>query len=277
MSQWSLNSVSKGRSPLLFLLLVFALSVPLSLAGGLIGLELLPGVPVSSLVGTFCPMIAALILVYRRDKAAGMAGLLKRAFDYKRITSKIWVVPVLLLMPAVMLIEYGLLRLMGSPIPAPRFAVWTPVVMFLAFFIAALGEELGWTGYAIDPLQDRSNALQAAILLGLAWAAWHLIPVVQVGRSPAWIVWQCLFWVATRVLSVWLYNNTGRSVFAAAMFHTMLNVSTFLFPVNGSFYDPRLTALIVTPVAVIVTLVWGAGTLAQYRFARPDRTRSVVL
>ncbi len=268
------TTTSTSKSPLLYFLLVFALSVPLSLAGGIIGLDLLPGVPASSLVVTFCPMIAALILVYRREKAAGAAKLLKRAFDFNLITAKVWYIPVVLLMPVVFVLSYVLMRLMGTPVPAPQFPVWLPVVMFAVFFIYALGEELGWTGYAIEPMQNRSSAVQAGIVLGLVWAAWHIIPVVQVGRSAAWIAWQCLFWVATRVLFVWLYNNTGRSAFAAAVFHSTLNVCTFLFPVNGSFYDPRITGLIVTGVALIVIVIWGPRTLARYRFAQPHRAHS---
>jgi CAAX protease family protein len=256
-----------NKSPFTFILLVFALSIPFSLAGTMIRLELLPGLPLSSLIVTFCPLIAALILVYRENKTAGVTELLKRPFDYKRIRAKVWYTPVVLLMPGVMVLSYGLMRWMGSPVPATQFPFLAPLVMFVVFFIASLGEELGWMGYAIDPMQDRLNALQASILLGLAWAAWHIIPVVQHGRSPAWIAWQCLFWVASRVLFVWLYNNTGKSVFAVTVYHAMLNVTWQLFPINGSFYDPHITGLIVACAAVIVTFLWGPKTLARYRYA----------
>ena len=271
MTTRSPNSISHNRSAATFLLLVFALSTPLSLVGTTIGIELLPGLPVSSLIVTFCPMIAALILVYRKNQTAGVTALLKRSFDYKRIKAKAWYAPVILMMPGVMAWSYGLMRWMGAPVPAPQFPALAPLVMFLAFFFTSLGEELGWMGYAIDPMQERLGAFRASILLGSAWAAWHIIPVVQAGRTPAWIAWQCLFWVASRVLFVWLYNNTGKSVFAAAVYHAMLNVTWQLFPVNGSFYDPRITGLIVAFVAVIVTFLWGPKTLAQYRFAQSRR------
>ncbi len=261
------TSTSTNKSPLKFFILVFALSIPFSLLGTVTELQLLPGLPVSALVVTFCPLMAALILVYRENKFAGMIGLLKRSFDYKRIKAKVWFVPVVLLMPVVMALEFGLLHLMGSPIPVPQFSVLTALAMFLVAFIAALGEEVGWMGYAIDPMQDWSNALQASILLGLAWAVWHFIPLMQAGRSPVWIAWWSLATVMQRVLIVWLYNNTGKSVFVTAIYHAMMNVTWQLFPINGSFYDPRITGLIVAFAAVIVTFLWGAKTLAQYRFA----------
>ena len=106
-------------------------------------------------------------------------------------------------------------------------------MMFVTFFVCALGEELGWSGYVIDPLQDRRSALQASVLLGLVWAAWHLVPLIQADRSPEWIGWWSLYTAASRILMTWLYNNTGKSVFAAALYHDMSNLSWQLFP------DPR--------------------------------------
>jgi hypothetical protein len=73
--------------------------------------------------------------------------------------------------------------------------------------------------------------------------------------------------VASRVLIVWIYNNTGKSVFAAILYHDINNVSSFLFPNYGSHYDPRITGLITALAAAIVTVVWGPRTLARYRNA----------
>lgn len=88
-------------SPLKFFLLVFAFSIPLWLIGAVTPLQLLPGLPVSSLMA-FCPLIAASILVYREDKTTGVTELLKRSFDYGRIRAKVWYVPTVLLMPGML-------------------------------------------------------------------------------------------------------------------------------------------------------------------------------
>ena len=97
------------------------------------------------------------------------------------------------------------------------------------------------------------------------WAIWHWVPLIQADRSLSWIAWGSLGTVAQRVLIVWLYNNTGKSVFAAALFHDMSNVSWQLFPNYGSHWDPRIVGLIVAFVAAIVTIAWGPKTLARYR------------
>ncbi len=256
----------RSRSLLTFFVLVFALAVPFWFGGAVITLQLLPGLPVSALAASV-PLIAAAMLVYRENGTASVADLLKRAFDFKRISAKVWYAPIILLMPGVMVVSYGLMRLLGLPLPTPQFSVLASLVLFVAFFFSTVGEEVGWTGYATDPMQARWSALQTGMLLGVIWAVWHLVPLVQADRSPVWIAWWGLSTVASRVLIVWLYNNTGQSVFAAIVFHAMSNVSTFLFPNAGSHYDPRITGPILAVVAAIITIVWGPKTLARYRNA----------
>src|SRR5512136_1045824 len=105
-----MNEISSTRkSPVIFFILVFTLSSLFWMVGALTGLQLLPGVPVSAF-SSFCPMIAALILVYRENKSSGMARLLKRSIDYKRIKAKVWLAPTILFWPGVMVLSYGVMR-----------------------------------------------------------------------------------------------------------------------------------------------------------------------
>jgi hypothetical protein len=174
-------------------------------------------------------------------------------------------------MPGIMALSYLVMRLAGVPLPLPQFSLLQALALFVGFFIGALAEELGWSGYAIDPLQDRFGALRASLLLGVVWALWHFIPLLEVPRSWTFIAWWSLGTVADRVIIVWLYNNTGRSVFVAAIFHAMINLTWQLFPVNGSFYDPRVTGLITAAVAVVVVIVWGSRTLTRRKSALPGQ------
>jgi uncharacterized protein len=260
-------STPRSRSPLKFFLLVFALSIPFLVVGGVTGLQLLPCLPLAALA-IVCPVTAAVICVYRENRSAGVTALLKRAFDYKRIRSKIWYAPILLLMPCVSVLSYGVMRAMGVPLPAPQFAILSTLGLLLGFFVGALAEELGWSGYAIDPMQDRWGALQASVLLGVVWAAWHIVPLLQAHRPPAWIGWWSLGTVAMRVLMVWLYNNSGKSVFAMALFHAMSNLAWQSFPIHGSYFDPRVHGVIMAFVAVVVTVVWGRTRFRRWRWSR---------
>jgi uncharacterized protein len=257
----------RDRSALVYFVLTFALSIPFWIAGALTNFQLLPGVPVSAL-GLLCMVGTASILVYRENGLTGVVELLKRSFDFKRVKAKVWYVPTFLIMPAIMVLSFIAMRWMGTQLPAPRFSLATPFILFAVFFVAAIGEELGWSGYAIDPLQDRFGALGGALVLGIVWAVWHFIPLLSAKRSLDWIVWWSLGTVALRVIITWLYNNTGRSVFIAVIFHAMFNVTWQLFPINGSYYDPRVTSLITTVVAIVVVIASGPRTLVRTRNTR---------
>ena len=51
------------------------------------------------------------------------------------------------------------------------------------------------------------------------------------------------------MIIVWLYVGAGGSVLAAIVFHAKTNVSDFVFPVNGSHYDPFVTGIFVLLLA----------------------------
>jgi len=99
--------------------------------------------------------------------------------------------------------------------------------LLLMFSIAgalAVGvlEELGWTGFAIPRLRRRHGALATALIVGVAWGAWHLltndiwIATTYSGGLPA-ALFVTLNGVALlvgqlpayRVLMVWVDDRTG--------------------------------------------------------------------
>jgi uncharacterized protein len=262
------TSSSVDKSPLKLFLLIFVLSIPFWLVDGLTQLPKgIPiNLPVSSLMA-FNPLIAVLILNYRYNKSAGTKDLLKRAFDYKRIKEKRWYVPIIFLMPAMMFLAYWVMHLVGLPLPEPDIPLLLVVILFPVFFMTAMGEEMGWLGYAIDPMQDRWGALKASIIMGAVWGLWHLWGHIQTDNGSEWIIWQFLGSVPLRVLIIWLYNNTGKSILAGILFHAMINVSEFSFPNYGSHYDPLISCIIFALVAAIVVFMWGPRTFIRYRFA----------
>jgi membrane protease YdiL (CAAX protease family) len=168
-------------------------------------------------------------------------------------------------MPAVCLLEFSVLRLTGSTVPLPQIVPGAALLLFVALFIGAIGEEVGWQGYAYPSLRTRQGALRAALVLGTVWALWHLISFIQLGRSPEWIFWHSLSAMALRVVIVWLFENARQSVLVAVLFHTMINVSWALFPIAGSDYDPFVTFVILALAAGPIVALWGPATLARFR------------
>ncbi len=248
-----------------FFVLVFALSIPFWVLGIIYPIQLLPGLPISAL-GAFTPALGALFLTYNYDRLSGARQLLQRSFDFKRIKNKNWFLIILLINPAIAVLAYVIIGAVSEPLPIPAPLTLAIFPMFAFFFIGALGEEIGWSGYATEPLQHRWGTVTASILLGAVWAIWHFLPLVQAYRTVEWISWWALATISLRAIMVWLYIHSGKSVFATALFHAMTNLSWQLFPNNGSFYDPRVFGLITLGFAII--------TYAAQRFLSPSKLQT---
>lgn len=149
------KNLTRKRSPFIFFGLVYLLSIPFWILGALSSQQLLPNLPIGALM-FFIPLLTAAILVYRENGPAGLSRLLKQAFDIRRIGTKRWLLPALLLEPAIKGLSYAYLRLTGIPVPPPQFNLVAALALLPVFFFGALGEELGWSGYAIDPLMTRA-------------------------------------------------------------------------------------------------------------------------
>jgi uncharacterized protein len=264
--------VTQGRRPFLFIGLVFLLSVPLYCLGNL---QVLPKsfhlyAPVFILASAI-PLLLANLFLYRERGSGSVNAQWKNILGFRQIRSPIWYIPIFLTMPATLLVTYALTSLIGKPIPDPHFPILLVPLLFAVFFVFAVGEEAGWSGYVIDGLQRKWSALTSSIVVGVAWAAWHIIPFVQAHHSSTWwVVWQCAGTVSLRVLMVWIFNNTGKSIFAVVLFHAMINETEFMYPNLGSYYEPLIPFLILTAMAVMVVYLWGPKTLARYRFTPPN-------
>lgn len=261
-----LASASQGKLPIRYFLLVFVISVPFWLFGGN-KLPIPVNLPVSSLM-FICPSVAASILSYRSSGLDGIKDLFGRIFNHQNTKNRIWYMPALLLMPTIYLMSYVIMRWTGLPLPAPKLLFITAPIFFIMYFITAIGEELGWMGYVVDPMQYHWGALKTSVILGCVWAVWHIIPHWQQSLSANWILWQSIHSVALRILIVWIYNNTGKNLLTAILVHTMDNVSWSLFPNYGSYYDPFFTGTVTCLTALLVIFLWGSENLARYRYAK---------
>ena len=252
-----------------FFLLVLLLSIPFWILGAIAPdfTKIFPiKLPISALM-TFSPLMAAVILVYRERKDQGISEFLALAFDFKKIKDKRWYLPIVCLMPAIAVISYCCTKFTGVPILETQTPVLSMLVFFVVYFIGAIGEEIGWSGYAVDPLQNRYGALKASLILGVVWAIWHIIPWSQTHQTPVWIAWQSVSTVFLRVVMVWLFNNTGKSVFGMVLFHVTINISPYLIPNQGAHYDPFIACILLILTVIVVVLLWDSKTLARYRYA----------
>src|SRR5512136_729717 len=266
--------MSRSKYLLAFILIAVALYIPFVIYANV---EVFPNFTLINF-GAFIPMVTALILVYQEKGTHSAVELLKRSFDYKRIKSKIWYLAIFLIIPITVILQYPLAYLSGSPVSSPYFPVSWPVVTVIVFF-AAIGEELGLMGYLFEPIENRFSGLNASIIMGAFWASYHIPLFVSSDLSFYWIGWQLIYIAATRVLFIWVYKNTGKSIFGVVIMHTLFNSIWMLFPSAGGiarpvFYNPAYLALTTIVIVAIVVSLWGTKTLAKYRYARASASTS---
>ena len=213
----------------------------------------------------FGPLVAAFLLTSLNEGRQGVGKLLKRGVAYR--FKKRYYIPIFLLNPALAGGALLLAVLSGEPLPALSALSNPPVILVAFFYIFFLGgpfqEEWGWRGYALPRLQARWSALYSSLILGLLWGAWH-IPLFYISgtiqsQTPMWGF--MILIISGSIMLTWIYNNTGGSILATMLFHTMINLSFFMFPtfetVLGGLYLLILSVL----AAAVVVAVFGPRTL----------------
>ena len=255
-----------ARSPLKFFVLVFTIGIPLALAGISLGVIGAMKIPVTDLGLAFVPMIAALILVAREKGWRVAGGLLKQTFELTALKDPRWLLVTVGLAPLIYLLTWALARLVGYE-AVSQVNPTRSLGYFVMFFFLAVGEEIGWTGYATEPLQSRWGALNAALILAAPWWLAHLPSMAAIGATTTDMAWWVLGAVGVRVLIVWLFNNTSNSILAAVLFHALLNAGrAATFPSAGSQYAPQYqiaSYLIIGALATAVVLFSGSKALRR--------------
>lgn len=205
---------------------------PLTLAA----LGLVKGSPPSylHLLGGLGPMLAAILVTWRTGGRPALRRLRERSLTLNG--RALWVAMAFLLPAALFAVSLLVLYLFdASPVrwnrigtsteypamPAPVF--WLVNVVFFGF-----GEEVGWRGFALPRMQARRSALSSALLLGLAWAGWHLplfafsegLSHLGIGGTVGWM----MSMLTGSVLMAWFFNSSRGSVLAVAIFHGVLDI-----------------------------------------------------
>lgn len=256
------------RHPAAFFVLVYAMSTPFWILSTFISQSGLPdNIPPTDIGATLTPTIAAMILSYRENGASGIKALLQRTFDFRRIKQRRWLITAVSLFPLLYVLTYYAMRLLSLPVPS----VWHPSptlgAVFLLFFIAATAEELGYTAYETDALQIRMSALSTALIIGPFWALWHFPSMIQMSQSAQLMVWGFFVTIAFRIISIWIYNNAGCSVFSVILMHAVGNTARTGFPGGRSAYEighGSVAYSIVILAALLVVVLWGPKTLSEF-------------
>jgi membrane protease YdiL (CAAX protease family) len=147
------------------------------------------------------------------------------------------------------------------------FTVFLPGVL-VPFVLVNLWEETAWTGFMQHTLQEGRGPLLASLMVAPFFALIHMpgffvagfisdekTPLSQFPSVLLQVGILAVFAVFIRVLIMWLYNGSGRSVLVVALFHSAFNMT------NGQKVTPELLGLpaglasLIPSLAVLVVAV----------------------
>jgi membrane protease YdiL (CAAX protease family) len=220
------------------------------------------------MLGGFVPSIAGFIMAYRVDKRAGLRDLWKRFLQFN-LGAK-WYLVMIVIPVMIAAGTMTIYALQGGVFVRPEFfdqpAALIPLVISV-FIGGPLSEEFGWRGFALDRLQARWGAIKSSVILGLAWAVWHLplFLIPGTGQSalgnPALMFPVYVFYVIGMTIAMtWAYNNTNRSIWGAIFFHFTLN-----FTANVQLLSSELTPRFLYIGNAIMTIFVAAILIVMIR------------
>jgi uncharacterized protein len=207
------------------------------------------------IIGSWTPNIAAFLVVgWLLKERGGIRSMLLR-WTMWRISPKWYFAAASPLFLTIALVPLWFL-IIGEPLQNTGALNPGTIIgmLFISLITGAMGEELGWRGFALPRLQSRMSALTASVVVGTVWGIWHL---------PLWFTGMgyestpfLLFLYSCIVMSViitWICNNTRGSMVLVTLFHMLFNVG---LGITATAWDvPLETSL--TIVAVAFTIMAG--------------------
>ncbi len=178
-----------------------------------------------------------------------------------------WYLPALVLPTLILLAGDALFSACTHDLPHGWHWIQTPNWQWsVTACVPPLGEELGWRAFALPRLQQRTNALCAALLIGVIWGAWHLPLFLFANMSLPDFPFFFLQVGAASVVMTWLYNSTGGRLGITLVAHLMLNFTFVNYPpISASGVRPiACVAMVAVAVAGLTALLGGSSLRGLY-------------
>ena len=137
---------------------------------------------------------------------------------------------------------YPLLKLIGVllsiklfptqfELPVINLIAIIPLFLFSIIFYAAIGEEIGWRGYALKKLQIKHNPFVASLFIAIVWSIWHIGYFVLVENyAVQQLSGVVIFTILGAFFTTWLFNKTKGNVLILILFHASINFAILFVP-----------------------------------------------
>lgn len=222
-----------GKHPIAgFLLLTFAISYLVGLPFAMAYLAWAPAEPLllrtylPRVLVTYGPGLAAILMASITYGRTGAAALLRRLVP--RPADVPWVLAIVLIGAI-----SCFLALANAGVPVAHFAEAIDSAgallvghCVLQILVVAVGEEIGWRGWLLPRLLERTSRLRATVIVGAVWGLWHG-PLLLSGLRTG-----VLFLLSTLGLSflfTWTWSHRGERLFVVIVAHATVNAPLFFW------------------------------------------------
>jgi membrane protease YdiL (CAAX protease family) len=255
------------------------------------GQRVAPGVMPTHFAGLLGPGFAAVAVTFMLGGTRALKELVLRIIRFPWWSPAAWILPALPL--AFLATGLGVLAVGGDPLPSfsafARFPgvppMEVPAVFDVVLIAAALGQELGWRGFALPRLQERHGPLQGALVLAAVWGAW-LLPQFLVNESwaalgPATAAGLAVTLAAASVALAHVVARCQGGIGGASFWHATFQMGTATAAAQGSLATWVSGAVVVWGGLLVVgelqardegrTLLAPPPEAAAFRWTRPER------
>ncbi len=238
----------------------------------LLGLNPYSGTGMVLLICGGCsPTFVGLAMVLITYNKAEKIEYFRRCYQVKRIKASWWLF-ILLIFPAIFAVSILIDKLMGGVSPEMinlKFVLQNPVsfipLLLISFMSGPFAEELGWRGYALEPLLQRFGFIKASLLLGVIWCVWHL-PLYfmketwhgQMGFRLSGFWMFLLMTLGMTVIMSFVFVKTKHSILSAVMLHLCSNFTAQLLAKtsdNVEVFRSALTFAVGVALCIYMTKV----------------------
>jgi membrane protease YdiL (CAAX protease family) len=229
----------------LYFVLAFAITWGLQLPALLAHEGILAGPPERYMalvgLGAFGPMCAAMIVA--RAEGSGIKSMLRPLGSW-RVGAR-WYAAALLMPGGLFVVAAAAWNALGHAEPL----VYPPdsAAFLAAAIVFPLGEEIGWRGFALPRLLNKTGPLGASVVIGVLWTFWHVPMLTLQGVRPLLYCAFVPFMVGGSVMFTWIYRHTNGSLLLSVLTHVGVHLSN-----PGHAMPARYTPMVIHTVAYVV-------------------------
>jgi uncharacterized protein len=220
----------------------------------------------------FCS-VAGVLATYVETGRQGLKDLARRCLIY-RVPLAWWIYALFLpfgIHLVATFIYAAALQHLGPFKPANLLNQWWMLYIWaFGLLQGPLGEELGWRGYLLPRLLRQHDPLNASILVGFVWAAWHFDIFFHSFAADA------LFFasaIALSILMTVLFLHTRGSVLLAVTMHAAGNpgrdIAQALFPTAAPVPDWLRAVVLIATAAIVVAVTRGRLSSSSRFWGQP--------